>query len=72
MPLARFVLIVVLVVVAAAMTVWLGALLAVAVNAPLVGLLSAIPAALVAYVVVRVIWDRMRSGDDRRYDRIRK
>lgn len=72
MPLARFVLIVVLVVVAAALTVWLGALLAAAVNAPLVGLAAAIPAALVGYVLVRVIWDRVRSSDDRRYDRVEK
>ncbi len=72
MPIARFVLIVVLVIVAAAATVWLGALLAAAVDAPLVGLLAAIPAVLVAYVVVRVVWDRVRSGDDGHYDRIEK
>ena len=72
MPLARFVLIVVLVVVAAAATVWLGALMAAALQFPLVGIAAAIPAALVAYVVARVIWDRVRSGEDARYDRIEK
>ena len=72
MPLARFVLIVVLVVVAAAVTVWLGAIFAAAIQMPALGLLAAIPAALVAYVLARVIWDRVSSAEDRRYDRIEK
>jgi membrane protein implicated in regulation of membrane protease activity len=72
MPLARFVLIVVLVITAAGLTVWLGALLAAAVQHPLVGIVTTIPAVLVAYVVVRVVWDRMTSGEDSHYDRIDK
>ena len=72
MPLARFVLIVILVIVAAAVTVWLGALLAASVQSPLLGIAAAIPAALLAYVVVRVVLDRVRNGEDRHYDRIEK
>jgi membrane protein implicated in regulation of membrane protease activity len=72
MPLARFVLIVVLVIVAAGVTVALGALLAATVQVPALGFAAAIPAALIAYVVVRVVLDRVRSPEDRRYDRIER
>ena len=72
MPLARLALILILVIAAAAVTVWLGALFAAAVQHPLVGVPTAIVAALFAYVVARVIWDRVRSAEDRHYDRIEK
>ena len=72
MPLARFALIVVLVIAAAAVTVALGALIAASFELPAVGLAVASPVALVAYLLARVIWDRMRSAEDRHYDRIEK
>lgn len=72
MPLSRLVLILVLVVAAAAVTVWIGALVAAAVQHPLVGISAAVPAALIAYVIARVIWDRLGSAEDRHYDRIEK
>lgn len=72
MPLARFVLILVLVVVAAAATVALGAFLTAASLHPGIGLLTAVPLALLAYVVVRVIRERMASAEDSHYDRIEK
>ena len=72
MPLAPLVLVMVLVITAAAVTVGLGALISAAFELPGLGLLSAIPVALVAYVLVRVIGDRVRSAEDRHYDRIEK
>ena len=67
MPLDRLVLLLVIVVLGAMATVWVGAVLAASVHLP-GGLLLLIPAALVAYVVVRVIAERMRDRDDDRYD----
>jgi membrane protein implicated in regulation of membrane protease activity len=72
MPLARLVLIVVVVILAAAVTVALGAFLAAALEMPAAGLGAAIPVALAAYVVARVIGDRVRSEEDRHYDRIER
>ena len=72
MPLARFVLVVVLVILAAAVTVWVGAFWTAAVQYPRAGTLVAIPVALFAYVIVRVVWDRARSAGDKHYDRIEK
>ena len=69
MPLDRLVLILVIVVVAAMATVWIGATVAASVAFPAGGLLL-IPAALVAYVVVRVIAERLRNRDDDHYDRM--
>lgn len=72
MPLARFVLMLVLVVVAAAATVAVGAFISAASLHPAIGLLLAVPLALVAYVVLRVIRDRVSSAEDGHYDRIEK
>lgn len=72
MPLARLVLILVLVIVAAGLTVWLGALVASAVQYPMSGMLAAIPFALAAYVILRIVRDRARSAEDSHYDRIEK
>lgn len=69
MPLDRLVLILVIVVVAAAATVWIGATVAASFAFP-AGILLLIPAALVAYVVVRVIADRIGNRDDDHYDRM--
>lgn len=69
MPLDKLVLILVAVVIAAAATVWLAAVVSASMVWPL-GFALLIPGALVAYVVVRVISDRVRNRDDDRYDRM--
>ena len=72
MPLDKFVLIVVLVVIGAAVTVWVGALVAAAVELPALAGLVALPALLAFYVIWRVVADRLRSREDDRYDQIEK
>lgn len=69
MPLDRFVLILVIVVAAAAATVWLASLVAASFAFPY-GWLGAVPAALIAYVVWRVVAERLAEKDD--YDGIEK
>lgn len=69
MPLDKLVLIIVCVVAAAGVTVWLGVLLAAAVNVPF-GWLALIPAALIGYVVFRVIAERVGNAEDDHYDRM--
>ena len=69
MPLDRFVLILVLVLAAAGVTVWIAAMGSALPHLPGVGLGVAALAALLAYVLVRVIADRLRSEADDRYDR---
>ena len=72
MPLDRFVLILVLVMVAAGLTVWVGALLVAAAEWPSAAIGGLTLTALLAAIVVRVIRDRLRDRDDARYDRIEK
>ena len=72
MPLDRFVLIVVIVLAAAGVSVLLAALALSSGALPGVGLGVAGVLALAAYVLVRVISDRMRSAEDDRYDRVEK
>ena len=72
MPLDRFVLILVIVLAAGAVTVWLGWLLMAAVAIPDYGWLIFVPVALVAAVAARVVIDRIRNKDDNHYDRIEK
>ncbi|CUH28622.1 hypothetical protein JSE7799_00817 [Jannaschia seosinensis] len=69
MPLDRLVLILVIVVLAAMATVWLGALVAASASFPF-GLALLLPASLLAYVIWRVVADRIRSRDDDHYDRM--
>jgi membrane protein implicated in regulation of membrane protease activity len=69
MPLDRFVLILVLVLAAAGATVWVAAMAGAVPHLPGLGLGVASLAALLAYVIVRVIADRVRSEADDRYDR---
>ncbi len=71
MPLDKFVLLLVLVVAAAAVTVWVGSLVLAAIQVPWAGA-AFIPAALVAYVVWRVVADRLRNREDDHYDQIDK
>ncbi len=71
MPLDKLVLILVCVIVAAGATVWLGVLLLAAVQVPFAGL-ALIPAVLVAYVVFRVIAQRVGNAEEDHYDRMEK
>jgi membrane protein implicated in regulation of membrane protease activity len=71
MPLDKFVLILVAVIAAAGATIWLGTLVVATVEVPL-GWMAVIPTALVAYVVWRVIAERIRNSDDDHYDRMDK
>ncbi|SEM67626.1 hypothetical protein [Palleronia pelagia] len=67
MPLDKFVLILVIVVFAAGLTIWLGSMIVAGLHAPL-ALTLLIPAALVLYVVWRVIAQRLSSHEDDHYD----
>lgn len=71
MPLDRFVLILVVVIAAAGLTVWIASFVAAAWQLPFVWT-AVIPAALVAYVVWRVIAERIGNREDDHYDRIEK
>ena len=72
MPLDRFVLLPVLVIGAAALTLWVGTLVAAVTQFPAVGWFAVVPAALVGYVVWRVIAERLRNREDDHYDNIEK
>lgn len=71
MPLDKFVLILVIVVAAAGITVWLASMALAALQVP-GAWLAFIPAALVGYVVWRVIADRIGNAEDDHYDHIEK
>ena len=72
MPLDKFVLLLVIVVAAAGLTVWIGAMVAATMQIGGAGWLVFIPAALVAYVVWRVIAERLSNSEDDHYDHIEK
>lgn len=73
MPLDKFVLMLVVVIAAAGATIWIGGLLMVTWGvSPWAGAAFAVPSALVAYVVVRVIRDRLGNAEDDHYDGIEK
>lgn len=72
MPLDKLVLVLLVVLVGAAVTVWFGALIAASVQVPALGVAVAIPALLVLYVIWRVVADRLRSRAGDRYDRLEK
>ena len=69
MPLDKLVLIVVCVIIAAAATVWLGAIVLAMFDIPGIGF-ALIPAALVAYIVWRVIAERLGNAEEDHYDRM--
>jgi len=69
MPIDKLVLILVIVIAAAAATVWLGTLIAASIQIPF-GWLVLIPAALVGYVVYRVIAERVGNTEDDHYDKM--
>ena len=72
MPLDKLVLIVVCVIVAAGITVWLATMAAAAMQLGGSAWLAFVPAALVGYIVWRVIADRLKNREDDHYDRIEK
>lgn len=72
MPLDKLVLILICVIAAAGITVWLATLAMAAFQIGGAGWLVFIPAALVGYVVWRVIADRIGNSEDDHYDRIEK
>jgi membrane protein implicated in regulation of membrane protease activity len=69
MPLDRFVLMLFIVLIAAGVTVWLGAVIAASFTLPF-GVVALLPAALVGYVAWRVIAERLRNADDDHYDKM--
>ncbi len=69
MPLDKLVLIIVCVLGAAAATVWVGTLITASFSLPF-GWLTLIPAALVGYVVFRVISERVGNAEDDHYDKM--
>ena len=69
MPLDKLVLIVVCVLGAAAVTVWLGVLIAASLQLPF-GWLALIPALLVGYIVFRVISERVGNAEEDHYDKM--
>lgn len=71
MPIDKFVLILVIVIGAAGVTVWIGTLVAASVQMPLAWM-ALIPAALIGYVLWRVLADRLMNREDDHYDRIEK
>lgn len=72
MPLSRLVLILVVVTAAAGATVWLAATVVAAALMPGWAALAAIPILLAAYVLWRVIADRLGGAEDDRYDRLER
>lgn len=72
MPLDRLVLMLVIVVASAGATIWLGTLLAASTQMSSAGWLVIVPVTLLAYVLWRVITDRLGNKDDDHYDRIEK
>lgn len=69
MPLDRFVLIMIVVLVAAALTVGVAVWAAAAFQMPAVALAAAVPALLLGYILWRVISDRWKNTEDNHYDR---
>ncbi len=69
MPIDKLVLIIFCVLVAAAATIWVTGLVMAALNVPW-GWLGFVPTALVAYVVYRVIAERVGNAEEDHYDRM--
>ena len=72
MPLDRLILIVVCVCVAFGTTLGLAVFLRASFELPVIGPVLLIPPAFVAYVVWRIIRDRVGNAEDDHYDRIEK
>lgn len=73
MPLDRLVLILVAVIAAAGLTIWIAGMLLAAFSLnPVLSIAVLLLIALVLYIVVRVIHDRLSNREDDHYDRIEK
>lgn len=73
MPLDRLVLILVAVIAAAGLTIWIAGMLLAAFSLnPVLSIAVLLLIALVLYIVVRVINDRLSNREDDHYDRIEK
>lgn len=72
MPLDKFVLMLVIVVATAGATVWLASFAMASMQLPGLGLAALIPAGLIAFVVWRVISDRLKNAEDDHYDHLQK
>jgi len=73
MPLDRLVLILVCVAAAAGVTIWIAQLVFVAIGlSPVAALAIGAPTALVLYIAVRIIADRVGNAEDDHYDGIEK
>lgn len=73
MPLERFVLLLIVVIAAAGATIWIGWLLLVSFGVSLwAGVAFAVPTALIAYIIARVIGERLSNKEDDHYDGIEK
>jgi len=72
MPLDKFVLLLVIVLAAAGITVLVASTALGTMISPGLGLASIIPLGLIAFVVWRVIADRIRSREDDHYDHFEK
>lgn len=70
MPLAKFVLILLAAMAAAALTVAAAVFVSASIEVPLIGATLALPALLVIWIVWRVIADRLQSREDDHYDRV--
>ncbi|MGB3555101.1 MAG: hypothetical protein WBA25_10735 [Jannaschia sp.] len=69
MPLDRIVLLIVIVIVAAGASIWLGAIVVAATAIP-VGWIALLPVALAGWIGWRVISDRVSNAEDDHYDRM--
>lgn len=72
MPLDKFVLLLVIVVAAAGITVFVASTALGAMMSPGLGLAVLIPTGLIAFVVWRVIAERIRNREDDHYDHLEK
>jgi len=73
MPLDRLVLILVAVIAAAGLTIWIAGMLLAAFSLnPVLSIAVLLPIALVLYIVLWVINDRLSNREDDHYDRIEK
>jgi len=73
MPLEKLVLILVCVIAAAGATIWLASIALASTQLPWVAVMGLIiPTALVAYIVYRVIYERVTNKEDDHYDHIEK
>ncbi len=72
MPIDRLALILVCVAVAAGITVWVATFVSAAIAYPVPGLIVVMPAAMLVWIVWRVVAQRLRNPEDDHYDRIEK